>query len=291
MKYSDPSGELFIEAITIAMMIYQGGMQANFTYSSNNGGNPFNPGDWNWNSAHTYIGMVGGAFGGANMLGYNILNTQIPGIISNGILQAGIQVGLNGVGNLTDGNNFFDNWYWSAGIGFLSGGIAGYQLSNERGLNYWWGTKPGYRRTQWSLAWWDKPHVLKFRSKPITDFQGTCINSSYLSTHGQPKVTVSEENFIEVTELNFDRIDELYKQGYTKIHLEVNDYTSVMNPNPTGHRMPGKKMKYIPGKYWDFKSFDPGVMYPKPSGGVYAPIKIYDLLNSPFKFDKFLLFR
>jgi hypothetical protein len=54
-------------------------------------------------------------------------------------LQAGIQVSLNGIGNLTDGNNFFDNWYWSAGMGFLTGAIAGYNMANEVGLNPWTG--------------------------------------------------------------------------------------------------------------------------------------------------------
>jgi hypothetical protein len=62
-------------------------------------------------------------------------------MIPNGALQAGVQVTLNGIGNVTDGQEFFDNWYWSAGMGFASGAISGYGLAKENGLNIWTGKR------------------------------------------------------------------------------------------------------------------------------------------------------
>ncbi|GAB6013229.1 hypothetical protein MK137Hg34_000278900, partial [Viscerimonas tarda] len=78
--------------------------------------------------------------------------------LSNGGLQAGIQVGLNGIGNLADGHNFFDNWYWSAGMGFASGAISGYNLAQAGGRNYWWGNEVQYGRTPWSFFTSEMPY-------------------------------------------------------------------------------------------------------------------------------------
>jgi hypothetical protein len=165
LKYTDPDGEIFgiDDIIVLAAFAYFGGIQANFAYAASHGTNPFNPGNWNWGSANTYFGIAGGALGGVNALGYNIPYIQVPGMIPNGALQAGIQVTLNGIGNLTDDRKFFDNWYWSAGMGFATGAISGYGLAKEKGLNYWWGNKNAYNRTSWSFYNVDKPdYVVDF---------------------------------------------------------------------------------------------------------------------------------
>ncbi|MDR1153694.1 MAG: hypothetical protein LBL04_03205 [Bacteroidales bacterium] len=62
--YTDPTGEVFgiDDAIFIVAMAYFSGMQANFWHAANNGGNPFNPGDWNWKSPWTYTSIAAGAF-------------------------------------------------------------------------------------------------------------------------------------------------------------------------------------------------------------------------------------
>jgi len=135
LLYVDPSGE-FVEWIALAMLVYMGGIQANVSHCMGNGTNPFNPVSWNWSSANTYIGMAQGAMMGLSLgWGIYIPNTQIPGMIPNGALQAGIQVTLNGIGNITENRKFFDNWYWSAGMGFVSGAIIGYELAKASGLN------------------------------------------------------------------------------------------------------------------------------------------------------------
>ena len=128
--YSDPDGEIawLIPAIKIGIMMYMAGAQTNFMYSAQNGGNPMNPGDWNWKNPNTYIGMSSGLLG---------QYYQVPGILSNGFLQAGIQVTNNGIGNLIEGQDFFDNWYWSAANGFIFGGIQGYFIADAYGKNYW----------------------------------------------------------------------------------------------------------------------------------------------------------
>jgi len=96
-----------------------------------NGTNPANPGNWNWKSPNTYVSM-------ANSVGL-LPNLNVPGAIPNAALHASGQVALNGIGNVIDGKNFFNNWGWSAGMGILSGGYYGYQLANARGLNPWTG--------------------------------------------------------------------------------------------------------------------------------------------------------
>ncbi len=67
--YTDPSGELIGELIYIAAMAYFGGVQANFMHAANTGGNPFNPGDWNWKSPWTYIGMASSGLGAYSQIG------------------------------------------------------------------------------------------------------------------------------------------------------------------------------------------------------------------------------
>ena len=153
-KYTDPTGEVFgvDDAIVILAMMYMGGVQANFFTADN----PMNPADWNWSSGKTYIGIASGAMGGLGMVGIPVL-PQVPGILANGALQAGMQVGINGIGNLIDGNNFFQGWYFAAGMGFVSGIIPGYELAKENGLNYWWGSKIAYNRNAWSFFNTDKP--------------------------------------------------------------------------------------------------------------------------------------
>ncbi|MDR1583991.1 MAG: hypothetical protein LBS55_12195 [Prevotellaceae bacterium] len=140
-KYTDPSGEVFgvDDALVILAMAYFGGMQTNFMYCSNNGTNMFNPGNWNWKSAHTYIGIASGVLQGAGIAGVNLgFTTNVSGMLTNGFLQAGVQTTLNGIGNLTENKPFFEGWYFAAGMGFVSGAISGYELANAKGSNYWW---------------------------------------------------------------------------------------------------------------------------------------------------------
>jgi RHS repeat-associated protein len=88
--YTDPSGEVFgvDDALIILTMAYLGGVQANFFSAPETGGNPFNPGDWNWNSSSTYIRIGSGALTGASMAGYQIIPTlfsNIDGMITRGV--------------------------------------------------------------------------------------------------------------------------------------------------------------------------------------------------------------
>jgi hypothetical protein len=141
-KYTDPSGEVFgvDDALVILAMAYFGGMQANFMYCSNNGTNMFNPGNWNWKSGSTYLSIVSGAVSGVNAVGIGFsLYPQVSGMLTNGFLQAGIQVGVNGLINLTDKRPFFSGWYWSALQGFASGAYAGYNMAKASDKNVWFG--------------------------------------------------------------------------------------------------------------------------------------------------------
>jgi RHS repeat-associated protein len=201
--YTDPSGEVFgiDDALIIAAMAYIGGMQANFSYAAANNTNPFNPGNWNWKSANTYIGIAGGAMSGAGIAGYPIPYTQVPGMLPNGALQAGIQVSLNGIGNLTDGRKFFDNWYWSAGMGFASGAFSGYGLAKEKGLNYWWGNKVKYNRTAWSFYNVDKPdYVIDFGISNVgSKAENDCVPTTFTEIETRMGGSRTYENFKNYT--------------------------------------------------------------------------------------------
>jgi RHS repeat-associated protein len=217
LKYTDPSGEVFgiDDAIVILAMAYFGGMQANFAYAADHNTNPFNPGNWNWSSAHTYIGIAGGAMGGAGMVGYAIPYTQIPGMLPNGALQAGVQVTLNGIGNLTDDRKFFDNWYWSAAMGFASGAFAGYNLAKEKGLNYWWGSKVAYNRTQWSFYNVDKPdYVVDFSIPNVgSKADNDCVPTTFAEIESKRGGTRTYENFEQTLPVYNEQTGIGYKKG------------------------------------------------------------------------------
>jgi RHS repeat-associated protein len=217
-KYTDPSGYVFgvDDALIILAMAYFGGMQANFAHAAEQGTNPFNPGNWNWGSAHTYIGIAGGAMGGAGMAGYAIPYTQVPGMLPNGALQAGIQVTLNGIGNLTDDRKFFDNWYWSAGMGFASGVISGYGLAKEKGLNYWWGNSVKHGRTQWSFFTSELPITY---TSPVKDNFG--------NVNGECALRSFEEfsRSYGMDEYNFEY---WYQQNGNKLGVNPNEVKKVI---------------------------------------------------------------
>lgn len=142
LVYTDPSGEVFgvDDALIILAMAYFGGTTANFNHAAETGGNPFNPGDWDWSSSGTYIGIVSGAVSGAGMAGINILpQFNVYGAIPNGVLHAGINVGVNGIGNAIDGDPFFEGWAVPAAMGLVSGGISGYKNAQNVGANPWTG--------------------------------------------------------------------------------------------------------------------------------------------------------
>ena len=128
--YTDPSGEIFgiDDAIFILAMAYFGGMQANFFTADN----PLNPGEWDWKSSGTYIGIASWAMSGLYMTGTIEPLLQTAGAIPNGILQSGIQVGINGIGNVFDGDPFFQSWAGPAAMGFVSGAISGYSIAQEQ---------------------------------------------------------------------------------------------------------------------------------------------------------------
>ncbi len=66
--FTDPTGEFgVVETLAVLLFTYYGGVQANFMNSFNEGGNPFNPGDWDWGSFSTYYGMASGAYQGYSM--------------------------------------------------------------------------------------------------------------------------------------------------------------------------------------------------------------------------------
>ena len=152
LKYSDPSGEYILgilatifcpPLIPVGMAIDAGiGFAVDYSNAKSRG-------------LSTGQSLL---YAGTN-LGISVLsqNINIKGIIPNGSLHAIMGVAGNGISNLTIKEPFFENWGPSAISGGLSGGLSGYQLAKEGGLNYWWGNNIAYNRNSWSFFNVDKP--------------------------------------------------------------------------------------------------------------------------------------
>ncbi len=230
LKYTDPSGESIIGAlIGVLGFAYFNSLAANISFTSSQQTNPFNPLNWNWQSAGTYFSIATSALNGLTSFG--VLNFGIPGIIPNGFLQAGINVASNGLSNVLQGNQFFNGWVFPAVSGFLSGALSGYSLAQAKGLNYWWGNRIRYNRTAWSLINTNKPdfvvkyeYLIKVNSNKVQD----CIISAFAGAEetlgGKRTYAYFSENLRYVEDkgvyLNLDEYEELlntYFGGYREI--------------------------------------------------------------------------
>jgi len=169
---------------------------------------------------------------------------QVKGIIPNGALQSGIQVTLNGVGNVLSDRKFFDNWYFSAAMGFIHGAYAGYQLSDAAGANYWWGSKPAYNRSQWSFAWWDKSDVYDFGIKKGlgSKVENDCVPTSFAEIEAKLGGSREYEDFVNYLrsegyesglglEMNKEQYEALIKRTFENVEvLNGSDIVSIWDP-------------------------------------------------------------
>lgn len=262
-------------------MAYFGGVQSNFFHAAETGGNPFNPGDWNWSSPSTYIGIGSGALTGVGMAGYQVptLFPNLDGMITRGAYQAGVNVGLNGIGNTITGDPFFDNWGGAALSGFASGAIKGYQLADVNGTNYWWGTEQanwGYNRNQWSIAWWDKPDRIVFEDvKNRGAGQINCMAKSFEDMYGNTEAhwdtyTNSGDNFHTMQNIRNGGGHVMQYPTNDPNYVNYNDILSLdqsggrgmitfdnYRNSGQGHAAAVKKILYVPGKRFDAVVFDP----------------------------------
>jgi hypothetical protein len=212
-------------------------------------------------------------------LGFLTQNINIPGIIPNGSLHAGMNIVSNGISNSILGEPFFENWGPSAISGGISGGISGFTMSHNQGLNYWWGTdqsKWGYNRDQWSLAWWDKPDKIVFEEvKNRGAGQINCMARSFEDMYGNTEAywdtyTNSGDNLHTMRNIrngsghvmqyptndpnyvNYDDILSLDQSGGRGM-ITFDNYRN----SGQGHAVAVKKILYVPGKRFDAVIFDP----------------------------------
>ena len=142
LKYTDPSGESIVgSCLVVGAYMYFYGAMANFESD-----HPLNPCDWNWKSGSTYTALASGALQGLGIAGVPL---GIDGAIPNGLLQSGISVGINGIGNIIDGDNFFEDAAGPAIMGFVGGAISGYISAQEKGFNPWTGGLTKEQRSIW----------------------------------------------------------------------------------------------------------------------------------------------
>ena len=231
LGYVDPGGEVFgiDDAIIILAMAYFGGMQANFFTADN----PMNPGDWNWKSANTYTGIVSGAVAGASMVGVMpVWLPKLDGMIPRGLFQAGVNVGINGLVNIINGDKFMDNWESAVISGFINGAITGYELAKANGTNYWWGNEVKYGRNQWSFINVQKPVIdVRIRIKYVTqngefDCNYACleaIDEYYGGNRTQAEFADGNPTNGVVLPTQVGKL--YYKAGYYTTQMDVNSAT------------------------------------------------------------------
>jgi RHS repeat-associated protein len=199
LKYTDPTGESIVGAcIVTAVYMYVYGTMAN-----SHSDNPFNPADWNWKSGSTYTALASGAMQG---LGFAGVPLAIDGAISNGFLQSGISVTINGIGNVIDNENFFEGAVGPAIMGFAGGALSGYMSAQENGKNLWWGNKVKYGRTKWSFFNCNKPdEVINFGINNVGSRQpNDCLPTSCAEIEAKRNGARSYEDFVGLSQ---------YKEG------------------------------------------------------------------------------
>lgn len=205
----------------------------------------------------------------------------VPGIIPNAALHAGMNVTGNGVSNTILGEPFFENWGPSAIAGGISGGLSGYSMSKDQGLNYWWGTSEeswGYNRGQWSIAWWDKPDIVDFNLDnygpgEINCF-AKCLNYKYglteeywddYSNSGDEyffMLHMQSEGNLPRSQYYNSKIDPK-KHGFKYFQDLANRDGFAMltyeqyGPTAGGHATAISKIKFVPGKRFDVFVWDP----------------------------------
>jgi len=110
-----------VTLLAVGLSAYVGGVIAN-TGSDN----PFNPGQWNWKSPSTYVGIAGGAMKGLNTVGINIpsptslvgdfLGHGSSGSVGIELARAGMHGLINGGMNALQGGDFWQSF----GVGAIS---------------------------------------------------------------------------------------------------------------------------------------------------------------------------
>ena len=316
LKYTDPSGEFIFTllaaifcpplapaAAQLDMAWMQGGFMAKM-----NGGN-------------FWSGAGKGAITGLMNAGLSFLN--VPGMIPNGLLHAGGNVLSNGITNTMYGQDFFKGWGFQAMSGFAGGAYSGYKLSKTDGLNYWWGTKPAYNgggtyRSQWSLAWWDRPDEIKFNSIPYNGEPVICDAMSMTTI--DPRYTAEEwasiiERYESASDLGEKMVDynQMYRdygiqffetgnvnmtgteiqnivdQGYNNLSLSVDEYYNIDGKGPDNHRMTVNKIKYVPNKYVKLYVSDWG--WGRDTNGIVDYNMVYKLGKTKFNPFRYTFFK
>ena len=233
LKYSDPSGEMFTEIFTICAMAYMGGIMSNAMTAEN----PFNCATWNWRSVSTYTGIASGALSGAGMAGYSFtIFPKVDGMLTRGAMMGSMSVVSNGIGNISQNKNFWNNWPGAAISGFVNGAIEGYCLADANGTNLWWGNEIKYNRTKWSFVTSELPYdEVKWNIKDASKNANDCVVSTiveannYLggdATYEQVAKDVRYENGVG-TKLNLDMYEKKLSQYVNGYPISVDDITNL----------------------------------------------------------------
>ena len=166
-----------------------------------------------------YAGVNGG-------IGLATQSIGIPGIIPNSLLHAGMNVTGNGISNTILGEPFFENWGPSAISGGISGGLSGYSISKDQGLNYLWGNEVKYGRTQWSFFTSEKPYetiewnIRNVGSNKVND----CVATTFAEADDYFGGTISYEDYLSSTNYEEGIGTLTNKAGYQKMLSEKFKY-------------------------------------------------------------------
>ena len=151
LKYTDQSGELWLELGVMVLSAYWCGVMANTSADQ-----PFNPLTWDWHNYQTYAAIYSGA-SMAGIFGGFAAMIHLQGVIPMGLAYAGSYFIANGITNFCNNKDFFENWAAATLYGFVVGAITGGLLAYQSGKNIWWGNEIKYNRTRWSFDNSNKP--------------------------------------------------------------------------------------------------------------------------------------
>lgn len=233
LKYTDESGEIIAETCLILLSAYIGGLFANF-FTCND--NPFNPGNWDWKNKNTYWGILSGGLAGAGMTGFTMLH-NVQGLFTRGVLNACVNVGVNGFFNTITNANFWKDWQQYAVSGFIFGALTGGALAYENGNNIWWGNSVKYNRSQWSLINTNKPdYVIKYDIPNVgSRLENDCVPTTWAEmeelTGGSRSYEffVSESSYVDGKGVTISSLD--YKKKLLELFPNVSVYDKHLYNN------------------------------------------------------------
>jgi hypothetical protein len=188
--------------------------------AENAGGDFWSDGFWKGAIAGFASGAAGFVSGGAAVQAMGVQGI-IPGALVGGATGAATGGLTGGMTSWAMGNDFWDGAQQGAMIGgvtgMIGGGYQGFLNAKNNGLNYWWGSEVAYNRDEWSLAWWDKPDVVRFDYEQAVSEGQDCMVLQALELESKAGGTRNRGFFINELGTDLDVGTKIKRNEYSQI--------------------------------------------------------------------------